>query len=48
VIVAIAEHPRLADGGAPWKGSGEEIAQAPTAPQAVLIERFESQKVKRE
>ncbi len=47
VIVAIAEYPRFADGADLRKGCREEIAQAPTAPQAILIERFESQRIER-
>src|ERR1035437_6479761 len=43
MVIAIAQHPRLADGAIAWQRCGEQVGQTPAAPEPILIDRFESQ-----
>jgi hypothetical protein len=45
VVGAVAQHPRFADRSIAWKRRGEQAGQAAATPQAVLIDRFEPQRI---
>src|ERR1017187_2994016 len=46
MVIAVAEYPRFADRSARQRG-GKQVCQMPSAPQPILIDRFESQWIQR-
>jgi hypothetical protein len=47
MVIAIAKQPRFPDGSVAWQRYGEQVCQTPAAPEAILIDRFESQRVQK-
>ena len=47
MIVAVAEYPGFTDGSIARQRCAEQIRQTPAAPDPILIDRFESQGIKR-
>ena len=47
MVIAVAEHPRFADGAIARQRCGEQVGQTPAAPEPILIDRFESQGVQK-
>ena len=46
MVIAVAEHPCFADRTVARQRRGEQAGQTPAAPEPILIDRFESQRIK--
>jgi hypothetical protein len=47
MVIAVAEHPCFADRAVARQRRGKEIGQPPAAPEPILIDRRESQRIQR-
>jgi hypothetical protein len=47
MVIAVAEYPCFADRAVARQRHGEQASQTPAAPEAILIDRFESQGIER-
>jgi len=47
MFVAVAQNPRFPDGTVARQWRGQNRAQTPAAPKAVLVDRLESQRIER-
>jgi hypothetical protein len=47
MVIAVAEYPRLPNRAA-WQRCSKQVGQTPTAPQPILIDRLESQRIQRD
>ena len=47
MVIAVAQYPRFPDRAVAWQRCREQVRQTPAAPEAVLIDRFEPQRIER-
>ena len=47
MVIAVAEHPGFADRAVAGQRRGQQAGQAPAAPEPILIDRLESQRIQR-
>ena len=45
MVIAVAQQPGFADGPVTGQRRGEQIGQSPAAPEPILVDRFESQRI---
>jgi hypothetical protein len=48
MVVAVAQDPGLADGTIARQRSGKQIRQTTSSPEAILVDRFESERMERD
>src|SRR5580700_4457976 len=47
MVIAVAQYPRFPDRAVAWQRCCEQVRQTAAAPEAVLIDRFEPQRIQR-
>jgi hypothetical protein len=45
MVIAVAQQPGFADGAIAGEWSGEQAGQAPPAPESILVNRFEPERI---